>query len=57
MDSFETIDAVEGSACFATLTLGLAWIYPSYPLEIPLLFVFLLVATLVAYIKEKSDVR
>ena len=56
MGSFDVVDAVEGCACFATLTLGLAWIYPSYPLEIPLLFVFLLVVTLAVYIKEKSDV-
>ena len=57
MDSFDVVDAVEGSACFATLTLGLAWIYPSYPLEIPLLFVVTLVVTLAVYVKEKSDVR
>ena len=56
MDSFDVVDAVEGSACFATLTIGLAWIYPEYPLEIPLLFVFLLVVTLVVYVKEKSNV-
>jgi hypothetical protein len=57
MGSFDIVDAVEGSACFATLTLGLAWIYPSYPLEIPLLFVVTLVVTLAVYIKEKSDAR
>ena len=57
MDSFDIVDAVEGSACFATLTLGLAWIYPSYPLEIPLLFVVMLVVTLAVYVKEKSDAR
>ena len=56
MGSFDVVDAVEGCACFATLTLGLAWIYPSYPLEIPFLFVVMLVVTLAVYIKEKSDV-
>ena len=57
MGSFDVVDAVEGSACFATLTLGLAWIYPEYPLEIAGMFVVMFVLSLAVYIKEKSDVR
>ena len=57
MDSFDVVDAVEGSACFATLTIGLAWIYPEYPLEIAGMFVVMFVLSLAVYIKEKSDVR
>lgn len=56
MDSFDVVDAVEGSACFATLTIGLAWIYPSYPLEIAGMFVVMFIVALAVYIKEKSNV-
>lgn len=56
MDSFDVVGAVEGYACFATLTLGLAWIYPSYPLEVAGMFVCMFVISLALHIKEKSDV-